>query len=87
MKNNITRTLVMLALIVLLCSWGEKGHQKINGSAPRFFPARLNHFKGWSEKLSEHGQPTGYNRSVFSNEGLLLSLKNSQPCIKIPSCS
>jgi hypothetical protein len=55
MKIRIFQTFMMMSLIILLCSWGDKGHQKINGSAPKFFPARLNHYKGWAVKLSEHG--------------------------------
>lgn len=70
MKDYIMRTLMMLALIVLLCSWGEKGHQKINGYAPRFFPARLNHFKGWSEKLSEHGSDADNRKKNDRTEGV-----------------
>jgi len=62
--------MMMLALIILLCSWGEKGHQKINGSAPRFFPARLNHFKGWSEKLSEHGSDADNRKKNDRTEGV-----------------
>lgn len=64
------RTLSMLALILVLCSWGEKGHQKINGSAPIFFPAALNHYKGWSEKLAEHGSDADNRRKFDHTEGV-----------------
>lgn len=70
MKINIPRTLMMMALIILLCSWGEKGHQKINGSSPHFFPARLNHFKGWSEKLAEHGSDADNRKKTDRTEGV-----------------
>lgn len=70
MKYNIPRTLMMIALIILLCSWGEKGHQKINGSAPQFFRARLNHFKGWSEKLAEHGSDADKRKKSDQTEGV-----------------
>lgn len=70
MKMKITSTLMMLALIILLCSWGDKGHQKINGSAPRFFPVRLNHFKAWSEKLSEHSSDADNRKKRDSTEGV-----------------
>lgn len=61
---------MMLALIILLCSWGDKGHQKINSSAPQFFPAKLNHFKGWSEKLAEHGSDADNRKKWDKTEGV-----------------
>src|SRR5665647_250335 len=61
---------MMMALIILLCSWGNKGHQKINGSSPVFFRARLNHFKGWSEKLSEHGSDADNRKKNDRTEGV-----------------
>lgn len=45
----------MPVLIILLCSWGYKGHQKINGSLPSRMTARFKYFKEWPEKLSAHG--------------------------------
>jgi len=67
---NIARSVMMMALMILFCSWGEKGHQKINGSAPQFFPARLNNFKGWSEKLSEHGSDADNRKKDDRTEGV-----------------
>jgi len=70
MKRKIAPTFMMMALMVLLCSWGDKGHQKINGSAPRFFPARLNHFKCWSEKLAAHGSDADNRKKDDRTEGV-----------------
>ena len=70
MKIKIAHTLIMMVLIILLCSWGEKGHQKINGSAPQFFPARLNNFKGWSNKLAEHGSDADNRKKNDRTEGV-----------------
>jgi len=39
-------------MLFLLSSWGEKGHQKINSTAPQFFPTALNKYHGWSEGLA-----------------------------------
>jgi len=58
------------ALIILLCSWGEKGHQKINGSAPKFFHCRLNRYKGWSAVLAEHGSDPDNRRRTDPTEGI-----------------
>ena len=67
---KIATTFTMMALIILLCSWGNKGHQKINGSAPQFFPAGLNYYKGWSEKLSEHGSDADNRKKDDRTEGV-----------------
>jgi hypothetical protein len=70
MNLNIARTFMMMALIMLLCSWGEKGHQKINSSAPQFFPADLNNYKGWAEKLSQHGSDADERKKNDHTEGI-----------------
>jgi len=67
---KVVRTFMMMSLIILLCSWGNKGHQKINGSAPQFFPARLNNFKGWSAQLSEHGSDADDRKKDDRTEGV-----------------
>jgi len=67
---NIARTVLMMALIMLLCSWGEKGHQKINSSAPQFFPAGLNNYKAWAEKLSQHGSDADDRKKNDHTEGV-----------------
>jgi len=58
------------ALIILLCSWGEKGHQKINGSVPEFFSCRLNRYKGWSAVLAQHGSDPDNRRRTDPTEGI-----------------
>jgi len=67
---TVTRTFMMISLIILLCSWGNKGHQKINGSAQQFFPARLNNFKDWSAKLAEHGSDADDRKKNDRTEGV-----------------
>jgi len=69
-KMKISHILVMFAMLFLLCSWGEKGHRKINGSAPLFFPARLNHYKGWSAVLSKHGSDADNRKKSDPDEGI-----------------
>jgi len=58
------------ASLILLCSWGEKGHQKINGSASQFFHCRLNRYKGWSAVLTEHGSDPDNRRRTDPTEGI-----------------
>jgi len=40
---------------LVLCSWGEKAHRKINSSCVDFLPKELKHLKAWAEVLSDHG--------------------------------
>ncbi len=70
MKRNTIQSVLMFAMILLLCSWGEKGHQKINGSASQNFPARLNRYNGWSEKLAEHGSDPDKRRRTDPTEDI-----------------
>ena len=70
MRLNVLRFTIMLASVLLLCSWGEKGHQKINGSTARFFPHRLNRFKGWTEVLTLHGSEADNRRKTDATEGI-----------------
>ena len=60
----------MSALLILLCSWGDKGHQKINESASHFFSGRLTHFKGWTVKLSEHSSDADNRKKSDLTEGV-----------------
>jgi hypothetical protein len=61
-------SVILLNLLLLLCSWGEKGHQKINGSTSQYFPTRLNRYNGWSEKLAEHGSDPDKRRRTDPTE-------------------
>lgn len=65
---NVIRFFIMILLMITLCSWGEKGHQKINGSTPQFFPSALNKYKGWSEVLSAHGSDPDKRRRTDPSE-------------------
>jgi len=65
-----TRYLLMMTMILFLCSWGEKGHHKINSSAPKFFPSGLNNYKGWSESLAAHGSDPDNRKRIDPTEGI-----------------
>ena len=70
MKIKVFQYLTLISLLLLLCSWGEKGHYKINSSASQFFPAKLNNFHGWSEVLSAHGSDPDKRKSMDPTEGI-----------------
>jgi len=67
---KIFHTAMMLIMLLLLCSWGEKGHQKINGSTSQYFPARLNRYAGWAEILSAHGSDPDKRRRTDPTEDI-----------------
>ena len=70
MKRMVFQYLTLISMLLLLCSWGEKGHFKINSSASQFFPAKLNNFRGWSEVLSAHGSDPDKRKSIDPTEGI-----------------
>lgn len=67
---RIFKCFTMIALLFLLSSWGEKGHQKINSTAPQFFPAELNNYHGWSEVLFAHGSDADNRKRIDHTEGI-----------------
>lgn len=67
---KVARCLALFTLLLLMCSWGEKGHQKVNGSVSQFFPARLSRYKGWTEMLSIHGSDPDNRRKTDPTEGI-----------------
>lgn len=67
---KIFHALMMLFLIVLLCSWGNKGHQKINGSIPERLPARFKNFKEWPAIMSAHGSDADNRKKSDVSEGV-----------------
>ncbi len=67
---KIFRYITMIALMLLLCSWGEKGHQRINSNAAQYLPARLKRYKGWSEKLALHGPDADSRKRSDPTEGI-----------------
>ena len=62
--------ITMIAAMLLLCSWGEKGHQKINSASAHYLPACLKRYKGWSEKLSAHGSDADNRKRFDQTEGI-----------------
>ena len=55
MNSTLIRYSILIALLVSLCSWGEKAHRKINTACVEFFPKELNQLKLWAPILADHG--------------------------------
>jgi len=62
MNPILIRYSVLFALLVGLCSWGEKAHRKINSSCVEFFPKELNQLKAWAPILAEHASDADFRK-------------------------
>ena len=67
---KIIRYLAAISLVLLLCSWGEKGHQIINSASAKYLPVRVKRYKGWSEKLAAHGSDADNRKWNDPTEGI-----------------
>lgn len=65
---NIIRTCLLLALLLILGSWGEKAHQKINASCVEYFPSELKALKAWGPQLGSHGSDADNRKKQDKNE-------------------
>jgi hypothetical protein len=55
MVKKVSPILLLLFLLFLCGSWGEKAHRKINSSCVEFFPKELTLLKIWAPVLADHG--------------------------------
>ena len=70
MKQRFVSSGILVIMLFLLCSWGEKGHQKINSSTAQFFPEGLAIYKDWSAQLTEHGSDADNRKRYDPTEGI-----------------
>ena len=68
MNSTLIRYFFLVALLVGLCSWGEKAHRKINSSCVEFFPKELNQLKAWAPILANHGSDADFRKKDDKNE-------------------
>ena len=54
MKSTLVRYSILIALLISLCSWGDKAHRKINSSCVEFFPKEIQGLKAWAPILADH---------------------------------
>lgn len=58
----------LFVLLLVLCSWGEKAHQKINSSSVDFLPKELSQLKAWREVLKVHGSDADFRKKDDKTE-------------------
>ena len=68
MNSILIRYSILFALLVSLCSWGEKAHRKINSSCVEFFPKELYQLKSWAPTLADHGSDADFRKKIDKNE-------------------
>jgi len=68
MNSILIRYSLLFALLVGLCSWGEKAHRKINSSCVEFFPKELSPLKAWAPILAEHGSDADFRKRKDKTE-------------------
>jgi len=68
MNSVLIRYSILFALLVGLCSWGEKAHRKINSSCVEFFPKELNPLKAWAPILADHGSDADFRKRKDKTE-------------------
>lgn len=64
---NLIKAACLLVLMLTLCSWGEKGHLKINSSATPFLPPRLRS-EQLSAILAAHGSDADNRKRTDTTE-------------------
>jgi hypothetical protein len=68
MNNTFTRICLLLVLLFVLGSWGEKAHQKINASCVKYFPSEMKAFRAWGPQLGAHGSDADNRKNDDRNE-------------------
>ncbi|MEI6765280.1 MAG: T9SS type A sorting domain-containing protein [Bacteroidota bacterium] len=68
MNRTIIRTFVLLALTILLGSWGWSGHKKINKKSTLSFPFEMNSFTVWADSLAAHASDADDRKYTDSTE-------------------
>jgi len=68
MNSIPIRYSILFALLLGLCSWGEKAHRKINSSCVEFFPKELNPLKAWAPILADHGSDADFRKKNDKTE-------------------
>jgi len=67
MKNLFTK-IALLAVSVMLMSWGSTGHHKINNDASLSFNQQMSQFDTWTNTLAEHASDADYRKKSDPSE-------------------
>ena len=68
MKNNLFAKISILAVSVVLMSWGSTGHHKINTDASLSFNPQMSQFNAWTATLAQHASDADYRKDTDPTE-------------------
>jgi len=68
MLKKIAYTISILALLIILVSWGSTGHQKISNCASLSFGTQMNQFNQWTSILSAHASDADIRKDTDPDE-------------------
>lgn len=69
MKKQFVYSAGLLALSLVLVSWGGTGHRSINGHTTFYFNQELSQFTTWSDALTNHASDADNRKSSDPSEG------------------
>ncbi len=67
--KNTSFSVLLLALVILLSSWGHVGHHKINTNASLSFNQEMSQFYQWTSILAAHASDADIRKSWDPTEG------------------
>jgi hypothetical protein len=69
LKKLVFSTIGLLALTLILASWGSTGHRKISEAAALSFNEQMQGFHAWIGFLSDHASDADYRKATDPTEG------------------
>jgi len=69
LKKDILQIISVLAVSVLLMSWGNSGHRKISGNAALSFNDEMTDFHAWVQALVDHASDADIRKQWDPDEG------------------
>lgn len=68
LKKHLLVTISLLAISIILISWGSTGHFKINTEASLSYNAQMSQFNAWTSTLAEHASDADIRKSSDPTE-------------------
>ncbi len=77
--NKFTRLIALVAIGLILCSWGQTGHYIISSKSSLSFNLEMEQFQTWASYLAEHASDADKRKDEDPNEAQSTTL-----ILKIP---
>ncbi|HNT42760.1 MAG TPA: hypothetical protein PKN78_11040, partial [Tenuifilaceae bacterium] len=66
--NKFTRLIALVAIGLILCSWGQTGHYIISSKSSLSFNLEMEQFQTWASYLAEHASDADKRKDEDPNE-------------------